>query len=119
MIKLKETKNLIEENPVSFATVDGESNPNVIGVAYVKVVSDNEIVITDNFMKQTRENIIANSNVCLAVWDKDWNGSKIIGTATYHKDGKWKEFVKKMPENEGMAAKAAILIKVNKIIKLR
>ena len=32
-------------------------------------------------MKQTKENLLLNNNVCLAVWDKDWNGYKIFGTA--------------------------------------
>ncbi len=34
-----EIKKVIEENPLAFATVDYDGNPNVIGVAYVKVVS--------------------------------------------------------------------------------
>lgn len=111
-------KKLIENNPISFATVDLKGKPNVIGVAYVKVVSNNQIIITDNFMKQTKENIENNNNICLAVWDKDWNGYKLIGTAEYFTNGKWKIFVEKMPENEGLSAKGAILITLLNIIKL-
>ena len=113
-----ELKKIIEENPVAFATVDKFSNPNVIGVAAVKVVSTNQIIITDNFMKQTKENIKLNSNVCLAVWDKDWNGYKLIGNAEYFTDGKWKSFVEKLPENNGFEAKGAILITIPNIVKL-
>ncbi|MEK7447356.1 MAG: pyridoxamine 5'-phosphate oxidase family protein [Patescibacteria group bacterium] len=113
----EEVKNLIENNPIAFGTAE-DNKPNVIGVAYVKVVSDDEVVITDNFMKKTKENLDKNNNVCLAVWDKDWHGYKLVGEADYHMKGKWKEFVEKMPENEGYLAKGAIVVKVNKLIKL-
>jgi predicted pyridoxine 5'-phosphate oxidase superfamily flavin-nucleotide-binding protein len=49
MVKINsETKKLIEENPLAFATVDDAGKPNVIAVAYVKVVSKNQILIIDN-----------------------------------------------------------------------
>ena len=119
MIKINsKVKDIIEDNPVAFATVDLHGNPNVIGVAYVKVILPNKIIITDNFMKQTKENIDSNSNVCLAVWNQDWDGYKLIGQAEYFTDGKWKDFIEQMPENKGLPAKGAILITVSKIIKL-
>ena len=59
----EDIKKLIEENPIALATVCSDGNPNVIPVAFVKVVSEKEIVITDNFMKQTRENLQKNKNV--------------------------------------------------------
>jgi predicted pyridoxine 5'-phosphate oxidase superfamily flavin-nucleotide-binding protein len=111
-------KKLIENNPIAFATINSLNKPNVIAVAYVKVVSDNQILITDNFMKQTKENLLLNNNVCLAVWDKDWNGYKISGTAKYFTEGKWKEFVENMNENKGLLAKGAILINISKLKKL-
>lgn len=112
------TKKLIEKNPVAFATVDSNGKPNVIGVAYVKVVSKNQILITDNYMKQTKENLEKNDNVCLAVWDKNWNGYKLVGNAKYFTAGKWKRFVEKMPENKGLPAKGAILVTISDMIKL-
>ena len=110
---------IIEENAVAFATVDGKNKPNVIGVAYVKAVSENQVVITNNYMKQTIKNLEKNNNVCLAVWDKNWIGYKLVGTAEYFDQGKWKEFVEKMPENKGLPAKGAILVTISKLIKLR
>lgn len=111
-------KKLIEENPLAFATVDGSGRPNVIGVAYVKVVSKNQVLITDNYMKQTKENLEKNNNVCLAVWDKEWKGVKLVGSAEYLTSGKWKAFVEKMPENKGLPTKGTILITVSELIKL-
>ena len=119
MIKINPTaKKIIENNAVALATVDNTDRPNVIGVAYVKVVANNQVLITDNYMKQTKANLAKNNNVCLAVWDKDWQGYKLVGKAKYFTSGKWKKYVEKMPENKGLSAKGAILITVSKVIKL-
>ena len=111
-------KKLIEENPVALGTVNKNNTPNVIAVAYVKVVSKNQIVITDNFMRQTRDNLLKNNNVCLAVWNKDWEGIKLIGKAKYYTTGKWNKYVNDMKENKGFAAKGAVVVTIAKKIKM-
>lgn len=116
MENLEEIKKHIENNPVAFATTTNDNNPNVIGVAFVKVVSDNKILITDNYMNQTIKDILNNPNVCLVVWDKDFVGYKLIGKAQYFTSGEWLASVKKMKENEGVPAKGAVLIEISKII---
>lgn len=114
----QKAKKIIEGNYVAFATVDKSCKPNVIAVACVKVVEKNEILITDNFMKHTKENLVSNNNVCLAVWNQKEIGYKFIGRAKYFSEGKWLEFVKRMPENKGFPAKGVILITVSKLIEL-
>ena len=115
-MNLLEIKNIIENNPVSLSTVMADNRPNAVGVACVKVVSETEIVITDNYMNQTLKDIITNKNVCLLVWDKEMKGYKIIGQAEYFTDGKWLDTVKGLTDNEGLPAKGAILVTVEKII---
>jgi predicted pyridoxine 5'-phosphate oxidase superfamily flavin-nucleotide-binding protein len=115
-MNLLEIKKLIEENPVSFSTVMAEGKPNAVGVACVKVVSDTEVIITDNYMNQTPKDIQNNKNVCLLVWDIEMKGYKLIGQAEYISSGKWLDFVKKLPENKGLPAKGVILVKVANII---
>lgn len=111
-------KKIIEENPVAFATVSVGGVPNVIPVACVKVVSKNQVIVTDNFMKHTKENLEKNDNVCLAVWNDKEEGYKLIGRAEYFASGKWLEFVKQMQENKGLPAKGAIVVTVSKLIEL-
>lgn len=111
-------KQIIESNLVALATVDYENRPNVIAVGCVKVVSENQIVITDNFMEETSENIKKNNWVCLAVWDKDENGYKINGDAEYYSSGEWLDFVKNLPENKSYPAKGAIVVDVLDIVEL-
>ncbi|OGY24856.1 MAG: hypothetical protein A2Y57_00960, partial [Candidatus Woykebacteria bacterium RBG_13_40_7b] len=106
MVKITpEVKKIIEENPVALATVDGKCKPNVNVVSFAKIVAQDKVLITDNYMKQTRENLASSSDVCLAVWDKDWNGYKLVGQAKYFKEGEWKKFVEEMPENKDFPAK--------------
>lgn len=102
---------------MALATSDGQGKPNVIAVACVKVISKNQLLVTDNYMVQTRKNLEKNKNVCLAVWNSD-GGFKLIGKGEYFSDGKWKSQVKKMPENKNLPAKGAIVVTVSKIIKL-
>ncbi|MBR9692119.1 pyridoxamine 5'-phosphate oxidase family protein [Candidatus Woesearchaeota archaeon] len=113
----EEVKKIIEENPVSLATVNLDGKPNVNVVAFVKV-KDEKLIITDNHMSQTKENILANPNVCLAVWDKDWNGYKLIGEAKYFDSGEWLDFVKALEENKEEPAKGAVVISVKEVRKL-
>jgi hypothetical protein len=118
----EELKKLIEENALAFATVDESGNPHCIAVAFVKVVSKNQILVTDNYMVETIENIQRNPHVALVVWNRDWEencvGYELRGTAEYFTEGKWYEMVKQIPENEGEPCKGAILITINKIKKL-
>ncbi len=116
IMNLSEIKLIIENNPVVLSTVMEGNKPNAIGVASVKVVLDDQILITDNYMNQTKEDIIKNNNVCVIVWDKELKGYKIIGKAEYFINGEWKKYVEQMPENNGLPAKGAILLKVDKII---
>jgi predicted pyridoxine 5'-phosphate oxidase superfamily flavin-nucleotide-binding protein len=116
MENLNEIKNFIESNPVAFAMVTEDNKPNVIGVAFVKVVSNDQVLVTDNYMNQTIKDISQNANVCLVVWDSRMHGYKLIGEAEYFTDGEWKKYVEQMEENKSLPAKGAILIKVSKII---
>lgn len=114
-MELSEVKQLIEENWVAFATADEEGNPHCIAVADVKVVSENQILIGDNYMAQTKKNLETNQNVSLVVSDGD-DGFGLKGTAEYIRGGKWLDEVKKI--HEGCPTKAAILVTISKIVKL-
>jgi len=117
-----ELKNLIENNVVSFSTVDKDKAPHSIAVAYVKVVDKNKVLISDNYMKETVENLKNNSNVSLLIWNENWKkdcfGFELKGKVQYFTSGKWREDVKKIQENKGNPAKGAILITISKIKKL-
>ncbi len=109
-------KKIIENNPVALATITG-NKPYIIGIAYCKLLNNDTVLITNNFMRSTVKNIVKNNNVAMVVWNKKWEGYQFLGKAEYYKKGKWLEYVKKMKENKGMSAKGAILVKIGKVIK--
>jgi predicted pyridoxine 5'-phosphate oxidase superfamily flavin-nucleotide-binding protein len=115
-------KNMIEENAMSLATIDKKGNPHNIAVGYVKVISKNELIISNNYIVETIENIKSNKNISLVVWHQNWKknciGYELKGEAQYFTEGKWLEFVKKLPINKDEPTKGAILIKINKIKSL-
>lgn len=117
-----EIKKLIEENPLAFATVNKEGNPHCIAVAFVKVISKNQIIITNNYMVNTIKNIKGNNNVALAVWNKKWKekciGYELRGIAEYFQEGRWYQYAKNIPENKEEPCKGVILIIITNIKKL-
>ena len=109
-------KKMIEENPMALATIDKSGNPYCIAIADVKIVSEDKILIGDNYMKITLENINQNKNVCLVVWDNNMEGYQFVGEAEYFKEGEWVDKVKEI--HKGYPAKGAIFVKINDIKKL-
>jgi predicted pyridoxine 5'-phosphate oxidase superfamily flavin-nucleotide-binding protein len=116
MTSLKKIGGLIEKNILSLATSKNDK-PHQIAVAAVKVL-DNRIIITDNFMQETKRNLISNKNVSLIFWSGS-GGYELRGKAGYSSSGKWLDFVKKLKENKGFKPKGAIIVKIKKIKKLK
>jgi len=110
---------IIEDNALGLATTDRNGNPHNIAVGYTKVISKNQIVISDNWLNETITNLKSNPNIALVVWASNWKenciGYELKGTAEYFTEGKWIEFIKKIPINKDEPCKGAILVTVNKI----
>ncbi len=123
---IEKLKQLIENNIMAFASVGETGKPHNIAVGSSKVVSKNQIVVTDNFMEETTKNIL-NNNISLVVWNtdrenrKDCYGYEFMGAAEYFTSGKWIENIRDRYKNEGknFPAKGAILITINEIKKLK
>ncbi|PIN72535.1 hypothetical protein COV21_01860 [Candidatus Woesearchaeota archaeon CG10_big_fil_rev_8_21_14_0_10_45_5] len=115
-------KKLIEKNAMALATVDEFGKPHCIAVGFVKVVSKNQVLITDNYMAETYKNIMRNKNVAFVVWNRDWeenaSGYELRGSAKYFKKGRWYEAIKRIPENKGEPCKGVILVTISRIKKL-
>lgn len=109
-------KQLVESTVCALATVDENDIPNVIAISCAKTVSQDQILITDNFFNKTKINIFKNPHVSLAVWSKDEKeGFQLKGKAEYFTSGNWKKKVDKMKENEGLSHKGALLITIKEI----
>ncbi|NTW22048.1 pyridoxamine 5'-phosphate oxidase family protein [Candidatus Falkowbacteria bacterium] len=114
-------KKLIENNAVAFTTISPDGSPHSIAVAYCKVFGD-QVIITNSHMEESVGNLKADDRVAMAVWNKEWEeacvGFELRGTAESQTEGKWFEFVKEMPDNEGYDVRSAIVVKVTNVKKL-
>jgi len=114
----QEAKSLIENNPVALATTNGRE-PNVCAVADVRVI-EGKILIGDNYLKTSIENLKRNNNVSLVVWSKNWEescfGYKVLGKAEYITEGMWLEKAKEI--HKGFSTKGAVLVTVQDIKRI-
>ncbi len=116
-----EMKDVIEKTRGwAFATSTKDGMPNVVPIHFVKLISDDEIMFVNVFMKKTLENIKENPNVALSVWDWDSTprrGYQFKGEARIETSGKLFEkgvqIVK--AEKPELEVKGVVIIKVKSI----
>jgi len=114
--EMKQVAEKAEIFAVATATENGE--PNVVPIAFGKVLSDDKFLLMDNFMKKTIENIKVNPRVAISVWEmEDSKGYQLKGNARIETSGelfndgvKWVRNVE--PE---LSPKAAVIVNVNSI----
>ncbi len=114
-MKIEDIKDKIENSTIAVSTINN-NKPHTIFILYPKII-DNKIVITDNYMKTTINNIKNNENICLAFFESE-KGWRIDGKAKYYNSGKWLKFIKEVKENKGLPAKGAIVIDIEEIREL-
>ncbi|MFC1869267.1 pyridoxamine 5'-phosphate oxidase family protein [Thermodesulfobacteriota bacterium] len=99
-------------------TCSRDAKPNVVPIHFTKVISENEILLMDNYMNKTRANIDANPYVAISVWDaENKKGYQFKGSIRIEKNGttfeegiKWVKSTR--PETD---PKAAIIVTVDEI----
>ncbi len=116
-MEVENIKNKIERATIALASVNSKGKPHNIAIMDAKVRNE-KIIISDNYMETTVENIRDNPNISLVFWEKE-RGWRIDGKAEYHNSGKWLDFVKSLKENKGFPAKGALVINTEKIENLR
>jgi len=83
MARLPEAvKNAIAEQEVfPVATSDRDGTPNVAYIKYLKVVDDETVLMADNYLAKTRDNIVNNGKVAFVVLDEEKGSFQVKGTA--------------------------------------
>jgi hypothetical protein len=102
------------------ATASKAGVPNVVPIAYVKLVSDDTIWIADNFMNKTFANLKENPQVALYMWDPDSKKCfQVKGKVDLKGKGpdfdKMKEWVQSA--KPGMPAKTLLVMKVTEVFQ--
>jgi predicted pyridoxine 5'-phosphate oxidase superfamily flavin-nucleotide-binding protein len=115
----KQLELLSRRNLVILATANLDGEPRAIIVEINKTDKD-KLVITDNEMGQTRQNLLANKKVFILAFEQDYSYClKISGRAEYHSSGEYIDFVKKIEANKDRAPKGAVVIKIDTVIEFK
>ncbi len=106
---------LLNRRKIVVLATSKDNQPRAIFVEINKAEND-EIVITNNEMKATQENILANKKVFILAFEEDYHyGLKISGEAEYHTEGKYFDFVKNLETNKKYSPKGAIVVKTKEV----
>jgi len=96
------------------ATCDRDGTPNVVYIAFVKVVDDETVLIADNYLNKTRKNILDNPKLAFVVRDEAKGSFQIKGTVKRLTEGLMYDEVQKwVPDKYPKVA--AVVLHVEKI----
>ena len=120
MVKItEEVKEVVGKSKgFAVATATKEGEPNVVPLAFGKVISETEVLLMDVFMKKTEENIKTNPRVAISVWDMEtYTGYQFKGSARIETSGSVFDdgvnMVKSMMPS--LNPKAAVIVTVDSI----
>jgi predicted pyridoxine 5'-phosphate oxidase superfamily flavin-nucleotide-binding protein len=74
-------KAISKQDVFPVATCNQDCIPNVVYIGYLKIVDDQTVLIADNFLNKTRNNILSNGKIAFAVRDEEKGSFQIKGTA--------------------------------------
>ena len=120
MIKIpEEVKIAIDKtNPICVATVNSEYIPNIIYVTFLKYIDNTTVVIADNKLAKTKNNVLSNSNLSFVVLDPDTKKSyQLKGKTKYLEEGeKFQDVFKWVNEKRpDLHPKGALYITIEEI----
>lgn len=110
-------KEFVQTELAYVATVDSEGNPNIGPKRTCRLLSDTQIIFSENTGGQTYKNIQENGKIALAYANRQTlKGFRFVGKATIHTD---EEHIKIAHEKSGIKPKiAAIVVDIEKIYLL-
>jgi len=106
--------NGIKNNDLFFlATCSNEQIPNVVPIKYLKWIGNNKVLVADNFMKKTKQNILNNSNVSFVVKEIREHPFQFKGKVTIYTEGNYFDEAVKMVENH--KPKSALVMEIKEV----
>ena len=113
---VKET--LQKQKPIAIATASRNGAPNVVYIAFLKILDDENIMIGDNYFNKTAANLAENPRIAIICYDKEAKRSfQIKGSVKVHTSGPYFEEMKRWVADVSpkYPAKAAVMVKVEEI----
>ena len=107
-------KAILEQEILPVATSNKDKIPNVVYIKYLKVVDDQTVLIADNYLNKTRDNILDNGKIAFAVRDDEKGSYQVKGTAERITEGDMFEEVQQWVPDE-LPRLAAIVMHVESV----
>lgn len=116
MLKItEEMEGILKSSMWVLATADAEGMPNAVPIHFKKILPDNQLLLVDNFMQKTKDNILSNPQVSISVW-KDSTGYQFKGFARIETSGEYFETAVKMVEGKmPTPPKGAVVVNLTSI----
>jgi len=117
---MKEAFSKMKVFPV--ATASKEGAPNVVPLAMVRLIDDETIWITDNFMNKSMSNLRVNPKVAIYIWGPEIKGCfQIKGVTSIRNSGPEYEEMKayinrKRPE---LPARSLVIVKITEVYECK
>ncbi len=118
LFDLTNYKKLLENNPCHIATVTKQGLPNLAVASDIKVLDNKTILVSNNEMIHTPDNLQVNKNCVLTSFSDQWKGLRLTGVGTYHTSGKYFVLCNQYFNNETATPKGAIVMKIKKVESL-
>jgi uncharacterized protein len=117
---MKEAFSKMKIFPVATASKDG--TPNVIPLGIVRLVDDETIWITDNFMNKSMSNLRINPKIAIYLWGPEIKGCfQIKGTAAIRNSGvEYEEMKARMnKERPELPARSLVIVKITEVFECK
>jgi uncharacterized protein len=96
------------------ATSNQGQIPNVVYITYLKVIDNQTVLIADNYLNKTRDNILSNGKIAFVVLDEEKGSFQIKGTAERLTEGDMFDEVQKWVTDD-MPKVAAVVMHIEEI----
>jgi len=115
----KQKELLSRRNLIVLATSGLDEQPRAI-IVEINNTEEDKIIITDNEMGVTKDNLLVNNKVFVLANEADYSYClKIFGTAEYFQSGRYFDFVKNLETNKKQNPKGAVVIEIDKVIEFK
>ena len=117
----KEMMDAIEKDNVVFFATSADNIPNVVPIGLARPIDNENILLVDNFMKKTRENLEKNPKAAIVVRDASKGPYQFKGSVEIFESGKYFDEAVDWATSvmSKLSPKAAILFKVEEIYSVQ
>lgn len=117
-VNLLNFEDLLLHNPVHIATVSKNGDANLSIATATHIVDDNTFLICNKQMENTPDNVLANGKIVLTCFNKNFEGIRLSGIASYETSGAMFDLVLNKYSGGRSTVKGCIVIKIFKIEEL-